>query len=160
MLRKLEIVRVERPKQGSNHYLFLWQPGFQRANVSRREHFQDRVQSADAIGKHRADSSARICSDSAKVLEELRVLQRGMAAPTTTAILDDAVRSIGMDNLLAAPRGMIRGPWEQLNDLTNGGPRPGELWLVGARTGIGKSTFCLQWAVEARAPGIACSLPA
>jgi hypothetical protein len=39
----------------------------------------------------------------ATALEELRVLQRGMAAPTTTATLADAVGSIGMDNLLAAP---------------------------------------------------------
>ena len=30
-------------------------------------------------------------------------------------------------------------PWQSWNDATNGGMRPGEIWLIGAGTGIGKS---------------------
>jgi replicative DNA helicase len=86
--------------------------------------------------------------------DELRAIEGSFDPPSShLGTLSEAVISIGVDNLLAAPRGTISSPWDRLNGLTNGGPRPGELWLVGARTGIGKSTCCLQWALAAAHAG-------
>jgi replicative DNA helicase len=86
--------------------------------------------------------------------EGLLEIESSFDAPMSAEVtLSDAVVSIGVDNLLAAPQGMIASPWERLNDLTNDGLRRGELWLAGARTGVGKSTLCLQWALAAAKAG-------
>jgi len=86
--------------------------------------------------------------------EELRGMEAAFdaqeaAAPTLAA----AVGLIGVDELLAALRGMIATPWDRLNELSNGGPRPGELWIIGARPSVGKTTASLQAALTAAAAG-------
>jgi len=96
------------------------------------------------------ESGIDAAGELAAARDELRAIEGsfdGAVAPLAT--IANAVESIGIDTLLAAPRGTILSPWERLNNLTNDGPRPGELWLVGARTGVGKSTACLQWALAA-----------
>ncbi len=97
------------------------------------------------------ESGADAAEQLAATQAELRMIAGTFDAPTATdaPTIGNAVFSIGIDNLLAAPRGCIPSPWARLNDVTNGGLRPGELWLVGARTGVGKSTACLQWALAA-----------
>ena len=57
-----------------------------------------------------------------------------VAGPRT---LGDAFTRIGVDNLMSEPRGMVPSPWERVNTLTNGGPLPGQLWLMASR----------QWAI-------------
>jgi replicative DNA helicase len=44
-----------------------------------------------------------------------------------------------IDGLDAPLTGVVRTPWPELDDLLNGGLRPGELIYVGARTSVGKS---------------------
>jgi replicative DNA helicase len=86
--------------------------------------------------------------------EVLAGLEASYAAPVaSSSTIADAVCSIGIDTLLAAPRGTIASPWGRLNEHSNGGLKTGELWLVGARTGVGKSTVCLQWALNAARAG-------
>jgi replicative DNA helicase len=89
-----------------------------------------------------------------KAREELRRLEAAFDAPVDAgSTIGDAVNSIGIEALLSAPRGMIGSPWERLNDFTNGGPRPGEFWLVASRPSVGKTTAALQWAITAAAAG-------
>jgi hypothetical protein len=89
-----------------------------------------------------------------KACDELRGLDAGFeTSKPTEATIAGAIGEIGIDVLLACPRGMIASPWSRLNELTNGGPRPGELWLIGARPGVGKTTMALQWAITAAGAG-------
>jgi replicative DNA helicase len=82
--------------------------------------------------------------------DALRAIEGSFDAPAASvATIAHAVESVGIDVLLAAPRGIVLSPWQRLNNLTNDGPRPGELWLIGARPSVGKSTACLQWALAA-----------
>ena len=90
----------------------------------------------------------------ANAREELRSLEASFnAAGAIGANIADAVHSIGIDTLLSPPRGMVASPWERLNVLTNGGLRPGELWLLASRPSVGKTTAALQWAITAAAAG-------
>ena len=51
----------------------------------------------------------------AKAREEMRSLEASFATPTAIgATIGDAVGSIGLDALLASPRGMIASPWDRL----------------------------------------------
>jgi replicative DNA helicase len=90
----------------------------------------------------------------AKAREEMCSLEASFATPTAIgATIGDAVGSIGLDALLASPRGMIASPWDRLNHLTNGGPRPGELCLLASRPSVGKTTAALQWGLTAAGAG-------
>jgi hypothetical protein len=60
-LRKLGLVRVERPSRTkSNRYYFLWQPEFDRPDVSYQESESAQDDRADVSGRDRAYMSAQI----------------------------------------------------------------------------------------------------
>jgi replicative DNA helicase len=100
------------------------------------------------------ESGAGTAEELAKARQELKEIEGAIDAPGATEVtLEDAFAEIGIDNLLAEAEGMISTPWKELNGLTNGGPRPGELWLLASRPSVGKSTLALQWALHAAREG-------
>ena len=91
--------------------------------------------------------------------EELRAVEGSFnASAKSSGKISDAVASIGIDVLLAAPRGTILSPWDRLNSLTNDGPKPGELLLVGARTASARAQFAFSGGSRLRAQAIASCL--
>jgi replicative DNA helicase len=102
------------------------------------------------LGIEAGDAPAEL----AKIRDELRGLEACFDAPAEIApTIAGAVGSIGIEVLLSSPTGTIPSPWAHLNRLTNGGPRPGELWLLASRPSVGKTTGALQWALTAAAAG-------
>lgn len=42
-------------------------------------------------------------------------------------------------------RNPVPTPWPEINEITQGGAGPGELWTLAAPTGVGKSHFLVDW---------------
>lgn len=88
-------------------------------------------------------------ADPDTVLAEAHNMLEGVRARATVA---EPVRFIGeslpdtIDALTEKPR-FVHTPWKDLDHLI-GGFRPGALYTVGARTGVGKSLFALETALE------------
>ena len=87
---------------------------------------------------------------------ELRAIEGSFDAPAKSGgTISDTVASIGIDTLLAAPRGTILSPWNRLNYLTNDGPKPGELWLVGPGRASARARLAYNGRSQPHAPAIA-----
>jgi len=71
------------------------------------------------------------------------LLERNTA--TKVSYVDDEL--IPYLDVVDKPRTFSMSPWSQLNDLTNGF-RPGALYIIGARPGVGKTVVGLQLAWE------------
>lgn len=63
--------------------------------------------------------------------------------PTPDALADAQITD-AVYRLHADRRRFLRWPWQAVQDVA-GSVAPGELWIVAARTGNGKSLFCLNW---------------
>ena len=74
---------------------------------------------------------------------------KGKGLVTQSETLQDAASRV-MDDLDNAPR-FIPTPWPALNDVI-GGLRPGAMYLLGARPGVGKSLISLQLAEAIATP--------
>lgn len=97
-----------------------------------------------------------LADDVSAAREELRKLEPAIsgAEMARQGTVGDDLRSVGLDTLFAAPTGLVASPWGTLNAYTNGGMRPGEVWIAGARPGVGKSTLAYQWALHAAKSGL------
>lgn len=72
-----------------------------------------------------------------------------------TGLNDAATQVAAAKELLGADHtGTPRPPWPRVANLTGPG-LPGELWVIGARTGCGKTTFLMNWFQHL----VLCSMP-
>jgi len=126
-----------------------WIGALKRKSAERKawrvaEHLRTDIETGEAVSEQIAAAS-----------EQLRKLQGELLLkPSSAGTIAESLSAIGIDALLAEPQGVIPSPWPKLTDLLNGGPRPGELWIVAARPSVGKTTAVLQWALHAAAEGL------
>lgn len=98
---------------------------------------------------HRARMRAETGEDPEAIIAEAHQALEGIRTATGT---DETIRFIGetlpdtIEELLKPPR-FVRTPWPELDDLI-GGFRPGALYVVGARPGVGKSLVALESALS------------
>ena len=101
-------------------------------------------------GKQREDALAAMLPVPELIegaLTALLALQRGSRQDEPQALADLAVQAV--DELQARADGVsdsIATGLADLDELTAGGGRPGELWVLGARPSMGKSAFVLSLA--------------
>ncbi len=86
--------------------------------------------------------------------ESLRKITVDVITDDTLLNLDQIIASspIGVNEFLDPPRNGIPTPWPTINDYT-GGWKPGQMVTIGARPGIGKSSFLCQALYSAAAMG-------
>lgn len=82
--------------------------------------------------------------------DELTALRVRQLDPNTSRTIGQQIEALegGVNSLFARPRGGVETPWGWLNHMTNGGLRPRELWILAARTSVGKTTAALQLALH------------
>jgi len=122
----------------------------------RRVHDLARLRAASGLATQMAAALSDAAQEHGARLRAVRHLldaeeARGWAPPAARSL-----RTLGQDWLHRVSAVDRAGPlplgFSGLDQLLGGGLRPGELAVVGARTGIGKSTFCLSIAQRATVP--------
>jgi replicative DNA helicase len=92
----------------------------------------------------------------ARDLVDAAALKRSTAAPALYDIVDNYV-----DNLDQPPLGVVQTPWPDVDDVLNGGLGRGQLIIVAARPGVGKSIIgvsCAKAAAQLNVPTLMFSL--
>jgi replicative DNA helicase len=83
--------------------------------------------------------------------EYLRGLESQLAETERSyATITDMVERMegGIGSLFTPGADAVGTPFESLTRITNGGPRPGQFWIIAARPSVGKTTFGLQLAAH------------
>jgi replicative DNA helicase len=92
----------------------------------------------------------------ARDLVDAAALRDTIGTPELADVIDDYV-----DSLTAPPPGVVQTPWPDLDDVLNGGLLKGELVIVAARPGVGKSIVghsCARAAAQLNIPTLVFSL--
>lgn len=91
----------------------------------------------------RGESPAEICQE---IEDEARNCAAvGEPASGFSSFIDTVTKCGGMDAFLKRGAGdAVAYPWSSLNRMTNGGMKPGQVIVIGAPTGTGKTTAALN----------------
>lgn len=109
------------------------------ANAARRRIITMASQAHDLASQGRDPES--IIAEAHQMLDGIRTTTSGESVKFIGETLADTI-----DDLSRPPR-FTRTPWSELDDLI-GGFRPGALYVVGARPGVGKSIMALESALS------------
>lgn len=133
------------------HAAFLWTVGDQVPQTVNTGYHAEMVHNA-AVRRRVAEAGIRIHSWSTDLaLPDLADKARkeidealGMQKRKVRFMQDTIAETI---DSIGQPSPAVPSPWEKLND-TIGGFRPGALYVVGARPGVGKTSISIQIALE------------